>query len=284
MNQILFPTSGNQKSLTALHYACMFAHQKGAGLIILHTYTMPFFHSKVTESEQANFKEATLAQHKQLIEDYLKAYEALPQAYKLNKLIDDIKIVEADTVQGIVEATRAESIGMVIMATEGASLQTNGVLGSNTSLVIQKAHCPVLAVPANTKIQLPKHILCGLDYQQNARYIIGAVMTFADLFNANVTFLYVAPFKRTAAQELNYQENYDKAKYYLSNLEHWKLDTIAGEDVVQELWQYVQKNNIDLIALETRISKYLENHYLESITRKMVLHTNIPLFAYHYKL
>jgi len=284
MNKILFPTSGSQKSLTALHYACLFAKQKGAGLVILHTYNTPYFSPKVTEAEQINFKQATLAQHKQLVEQYLKDYEALPQAFKLNKLIDDIKIVEVEVVQGIVEATQNQDIGLVIMGTEGANLQPNGVLGSTTSQVIQKAHCPVLAIPTNSIIEMPNHILCGLDYQQDTRYIISAVMSIADLFHANVTFLYVAPSKRNALQEKNYQKNYDKAKYYLSNLEYWKLDTIKGEDVVQELWHYVQNNNIDLIALETRISGYLDNHYLESITRKMVLHTNIPLYAYHFKL
>jgi nucleotide-binding universal stress UspA family protein len=284
MNKILFPASGSNKSITALHYACLFAKQKGVGLVILHTYSLPVFKVSITDFEKENFKNATLAQHQQLIDDYLKSYQSLPYAFQLNELVDDIRFEEAEVAQGIINATRAEEIGMVIMGTEGAAAQPNGELGSKTYQVIQKAHCPVLAVPTNALIEMPSHILCGLDYQQDTRYIISAAMSIADLFQAEVTFLYIAPAKRSPEQEEKFHLHYDKAKYYLSNLEHWKLDTIDGEDVVEELWHYVQKNNIDLIALETRVSRYLDHIYKESVTRKMALHTNIPLFAYHFKL
>ena len=56
---------------------------------------------------------------------------------------------------------------------------------------------------------------------------------------------------------------------------------IIGEDILEELQQFITQEQIDVIALTTRKRNMLARMFNPGIARKMLFHTSIPLLVFH---
>ena len=54
---------------------------------------------------------------------------------------------------------------------------------------------------------------------------------------------------------------------------------VSGIDFIDSMQDYVDKNNVDILAMFTHRRKFLEKIFKPSITRKMSYYTEIPLLA-----
>lgn len=54
---------------------------------------------------------------------------------------------------------KEQKIDLVVMGTKGASGVTEILIGSNTADVIEKCHCPVLAIPAESDFKTPTKVV-----------------------------------------------------------------------------------------------------------------------------
>ncbi len=280
MNQILFPTDCSKNSLNAFHYACSYAKVKRASLILLNIFPVPIYAETEAEGGIAVANEPPIdptAKITAFVEEYLK----LDYAVDLQNLIYGIRIIESDIVDGIIDVSLKDHVELIVMGTEGGHIMENGSFGSFTSNIIQKANCPVLAVPTRARFNPPHKILCAIDFKDNGRHVVNTLMSFAGLFRSEVTFVYVNPSGNINGAEREMKKNFSSTQYYLSNFENWHLDMIDGDDVTVALEEYIKEHNIDLLSLETRVSRNWEKIYVDSTTREMALHATIPLLAFH---
>ncbi|MBN2543600.1 universal stress protein [bacterium] len=141
LDKILFPTDFSEYSKGALLYAVDLAKQYNAELFIQHVFDEnildPFF-----------FAEA---------EDSAKYFEELEKNFKnmINNLVSEVEMgdVRYEPVLSngtpfveIVKYAKNMDIDMIVIATHGRTGISHFLLGSTAERVIQKAHCPVLAI------------------------------------------------------------------------------------------------------------------------------------------
>jgi len=276
MNKILFPTDGSNTAINAFQFAFQLAHLTGSEIILLSTYKVaPLSRGSIAEEVPT----ADIVSHRNmLINSFIQDLRTDDTTF-LKGINIQIKVLESEVVEGIVETSRDPEVDLIIMGTDGGNPDSK--IGSITSQVIQNAFCPVLAIPAKATSKMPQNMLVGIDFKEEGRHFVTAIMSLAHMFHAKVRFLYIDPPEESDEENKLFNKNYQSTQYYLSLYDNWTMDTIQGSDVIAALDDYIKMHDFDLLVLETRMDRQWEKIYLNSTTRKMAMHSTLPLYAFH---
>lgn len=167
---ILCPVDFSEQSRHALRWASAIARHRGVGLTVLYVV------------EPVLARAAALRLHLDLLQ--ADATPALREfiAKTLHEGQDvaaDVRTVVATGVPAdvIVQVSRREAVGLVVMGTHGLGGLRKVVLGSTTERVLRRTECPVLAVPTGATrapIVAPSVVrlntlLIATDFGQSAR-------------------------------------------------------------------------------------------------------------------
>src|SRR5437867_1302126 len=140
MKTILFPTDFSHTADSALDYAIAFSRKLNAKLILFNTYPVPIYVTDVADEVAMEEQVKTQA------EISLKTFEE-----RIHSVAPDIE-TECITAWGfpadeIIFQSKEKKVDLIIMGTHGANGLTKFLLGTNTAEVVNKAECPVLAIP-----------------------------------------------------------------------------------------------------------------------------------------
>ena len=279
MKQILVPTDFSQNALNAFHFALQVADKLNASITTLHTYVLRFItpsdtdlsalqdmidHEVDIEFEQ--YKQETAKLH-QFAEEKGLGHVSITHELRKGFIADEIE-----------EVTKSLNIELVVMGTKGASGLKEALLGSNTAAVLERVKCPVMVVPHKANFSGINKVAYATNCDEHDEEIIPKVKAFAQLFGAemrcvHVTFLDEAWDKRKLEE---FEELYNKMIETTGS----KLDIMESDGVVEGLNQYIDQNEISVIAMHTHKRNLLEKIFLSSYTHRMAYHTHVPLLSY----
>lgn len=171
------------------------------------------------------------------------------------------------------------AIDLIVMGTKGASGWEGAIIGSNTSDVIQAAACAVLAVPHEAEITVPKRILFATDNKGlSSNDVISPLIDLAKRFKAHVHLMNVLDEgKLTTVDEAVAGLKLD---HLLEEIEH-TFHFENGKDKAQAIENYLNTHDIDLLAVVPRRNNFFDAIFHRSVTRKLALHSKVPLLAMH---
>ena len=184
-------------------------------------------------------------------------------------------------VDGILSIAEEKEVDLIIMGTKGAKGLTEIIMGSNTASVIEKAKCPVIAIPKGVRFKQIKKITYASDYHKSDIGALKKLLEIAKPFNAQINILHVSSIELEKEKDLMKKfmaEVNDKIDYF--NL---SFQILGGDDVEKELENYLQEDNCDLLVMATHHRDLMDRIFGKSFTKKMAFHTKIPLMAFHYK-
>lgn len=168
---------------------------------------------------------------------------------------------------------------LIIMGTKGRR-PTNELIGSVTAEVIEVTNSPVFAIPSliNPENQV-KRIAFLTNFDQKDLIAIDKTI---DLFKSDMPELYFihASDKSDAWSEVML----GGIKTYFAN--HYpdlktNYSLIESHDSPELIDDFLQKNNIDLLAFNTRKRRLFSRLFNPGLAYKMVLHSNTMLFVTH---
>ena len=169
-------------------------------------------------------------------------------------------------------------IDIVIMGTHGASGITELILGSNAASIIEKATVPVLAIPGNSTYKDINNIVYAYDDIKSGLPTFNWLLEFAKIYDSEITLLHIIESGKDTA-ELNKKE-FERIRQAV-NYEKVRLELVKEENVLEGINDYVNSNNIDVLAMAIRKRTLLDKIFNRSLTKKMAYHTRIPLLALH---
>lgn len=279
MKNILLPTDFSQNAENALSFAVEIARLVKGNLILFHSYSVQLIDPNMPA------------------EIYLSAYQEEEKAAKeslegLKKRIinsnkdeagNELFSTEAVVSQGLVvdetlSMIKDFKIDLVIMGTHGASGITELILGSNTASVIENSPVPVLAIPHNTGYREIKNIVYAYDDIKSGLPSFQKLLTFASICDADITLLHIIE-KGKDTEELNKRE-FDKIKSATS-YDKISLKLVHEENVLEGINEYVNSNDVDVLAMTIKKRTLFDRIFNKSLTKKMAYHTRIPLLALH---
>jgi nucleotide-binding universal stress UspA family protein len=277
MKTILVPTDFSKNAENALHFAIALAKQQKATLILLHAYQMPVavspvpFNLLILEKEEA----------KQDATNKLRTLSA--QIDHAGGVSYEYLLEEGDAVEVISNIVKEKNVDLIVMGSKGASGLAGVIFGGVATSVIEKASCPVMAIPERTSLNKPiKKITYATDYQKNDTRVIGKIIELAEPIRAQVNIIHISKDGISSDEESKLMSQFMKKVNDVISYNNLSFQMLHGQDVEEQLEKYIADNSTDILILSTHHRSFFDRLFEKSITKDLTLKATIPLVAFHY--
>ena len=277
MKTILVPTDFSKNADNALEYAIGLAVKENAKIILIHAYYDIFISGEIP----AQYLIEQMAKTKKDAEDQLTQCAL---KVKAKDIPCEILSGENRPVDMILEQAAKLNPDLIIMGTKGASGLMDTLFGSNTAKIIEKAKCPVLAIPEKAVYHSVNNIAFTTEYHASDISVIKQLSEIAAFFNAAITVLHVC--QDEDAIDANEQQLMDDFKAnVLKDVKYEKLlfKVVYGPEFLESLEDYVDESAPDLIGMATHPRGLFKRLFHSSNTRNVSYQSNIPLLTFHVK-
>ena len=261
MKKILLPTDFSEIAEYALEYAAFFAKKTSGTLHILTVIKSKS--DKNNSSTQKKLDELTASL-------FLDGVEIKTHI----KIGDSIK-------QSIVKCAEEIDVDLIIMGSNGASLFSEILLGSNTEKVIRKTRYSVLTIKHQMVSLKLRSIAFASDFSSPKNKAFHVVRDLAKLFNCTIHLL-----------KVNTPNHFEPTRLALQKMDAFikeqKLDEIKCKykvalysDSNEELGilNFCIENNMDMIAIGTTGKKAIWKLLNDSTSQSLVNHSFRPVLT-----
>lgn len=266
IKHLLVPIDFSEISENATKIAANIAAETDAKVTLLHSYLIPGYSGGMAYETFI----PPIDEHIELINKQLDEFaEELPE---LNGLRVE-KISIPGSVQDIIgDYVQDNDVDLVITGTRGASGFMGFLLGTESERIEAEVKCPVVLIPENTTLKKGVKIAFAHDYKsvivQQQRNIL---QFFLDFYNGTLHVVHVERKHDTPEAEQSVINN-------LKGLQA-NFHKVVNDDVEKGLNDYVEKNNVNMLALIYHDHGFLNRIFGRSTTRKLTYHTKIPLLV-----
>jgi nucleotide-binding universal stress UspA family protein len=276
MKKILVPVDFSDASNDALKYTAELARSLDAIVRLLHVHTPQVSRhnpmSYMVNEQENEVKHDSLGKLTSLINSFGDRYSGV----KFELSVESGKIAE------VILSEAKKDVDLIAMGTQGVSSFEKVLLGTNTAEIIEKANCPVLAIPLGTKPYAPKDIMFATDYAPGDWESAKVLADMARRLNATITYLHVtrADDEDELDQQRSQIDEFTNEIKTSTDFPRIKSRIISDNNVFMGLDSVLQDSTVDLLCLSTRKRSLMEKLYNPSVTRRMAIHTQIPLLAF----
>lgn len=276
MDRILVPTDFSENAKNALHYAYHLARVNNARIHLFHTYHIPYIHAEMPAGMYQTAINEAEQEAKDNMEELVKEVLKKDTGEAVN-FEYDCKLGFA--VEEILNHAEEKDVDMILMGTQGVSGLADVIFGSITSSVVDKAECPVLAIPENCTYEKTDNIAFATSYDKSDLHALKKLVDFASPFNATIKVVHVNEEGETI--EKQQEEDFKQGIKGEIDYKHLEFEVCEANDVAEGINKYVDDHDIDLIAVMKKKRSMFQNLFHRSITRKMAFHAKVPLLAFH---
>jgi len=275
-NMILVPIDFTEQSLIALREAENLAKTSQAELTLLSIIEESGFFARVFGDKSEEEVEKLIKGTKLKLQE-IAARSMTRTGNDVNVLVSRGKVY-----QKIVEFSESIDADYIVMGTQGQPKTMKRIMGSNANRVIRTSRIPVITI----KGQEHKHcdtIVLPLDLEKETKEKVSNAIEFARIFKAKVK---VVSIIKTSMDE-------DETKTLKNNLHQvYKFMASKGVDVDgdllfkdksvkinEEILQYANDCNADLIMIMTQQEDEFTPHFLGSAAQNIIYNSKVPVMS-----
>ena len=286
-NKVLIPVDFSGYSMKACEFGFNYAQNTGAEVILLHVYFTPIYSTSLPYGDIFNYQ----LSDDENVKTILQKVHA-----ELNGLLDKVKEKIASRQfpnvkymcvhrEGIPEEEILRYVKdccprIVIMGTRGKNQKDLDLIGSVTAEVIERSRVPVLAIPENTPFRQfseVKHIAFITNFDQRDLIAFDSLIASFKSFRYSVSLIHLSGIKDTWDEiKLGGIKEYFHKQYPQLDIHY---DVVQDDDLLNNLEQYIEKENIDIIALTSYRRNIFYRLFNPSIARKMIFHSDTPMLV-----
>lgn len=171
---------------------------------------------------------------------------------------------------------KKKKVDLVVMGTHGNRGATGleKLIGSRTSGMIRSVPCSILAIPDNCRFEPPSKIVLALEDEDDVNWkVLQPLLEIAQKFKSRILILHVIKdHKRDEPLES------DELEDYLKNTDH-SFHIVYNDDVLEAINDFIEEQNASMLAMVIPKLNLFERIFHRSLTKKMSLHTEIPLLT-----
>ena len=265
MKKILCPTDFSETANQAIAYAAMIAKKAEAELTLFNVQSIFALHDEEASPAIETIRERLEEQKNQVVKVFNIAcrIEVLPSDKNLTDIISQ----------------HAKGFDLIVMGTNGADDNYELFFGSRSYQIAKEVSVPVLLIPTGCTYRDIYTIGFALEYELGQELPMKQLATFASLLEAKVTVLQVkSTYKRE--EELNAEQIQARTKM-LYNLMDLEFDTIFSDEVSDSINGYIEKNNINVLALCSIHYNFIKTIFHSSVIKALSSTAGYPIFIFH---
>lgn len=286
-NKVLIPVDFSGYSMKACEFGFNYAQNTGAEVVLLHVYFTPIYSTSLPYGDIFNYQ----LSDDENVKTILQKVHA-----ELNGLLDKVKekiasgqfpnvkymcvLREGIPEEEILRYVKDCCPRIVIMGTRGKNQKDLDLIGSVTAEVIERSRVPVLAIPENTPFRQfseVKHIAFITNFDQRDLIAFDSLIASFKSFRFSVSLIHLSGIKDTWDEiKLGGIKEYFHKQYPQLDIHY---DVVQDDDLLNNLEQYIEKANIDIIALTSYRRNIFYRLFNPSIARKMIFHSDTPMLV-----
>ena len=278
MKNILVPTDFSDNAFNAIRYAVQLYKGQETTFYLLHTYTPPIFQVEYLFYSPSQVGLGDPYQVK-AIKQLQELKERLQREFDNPKYTFVTRAAFNTLTDEVLNMTLNERIDLIVMGTKGVTGAKEILFGTNTIQVINKATCPVIAVPSGFEFEAPKSILFPTDYVINFdNEQLQQLLEISKKNDADVDVIHVsAGYELTKDQEKNKQ----KLNSVLDKINH-QFHNLPDQGVIDAINQFLSKKKMNLLVMVRNKNTFLERLFVEPVIKKIGININIPFMVVPY--
>jgi nucleotide-binding universal stress UspA family protein len=275
MKKILFPTDFSDVSKNAFIYALKLADAIDAEIITLHVYELDspaYLDVSIYLQEIYEYEE---------LSDFENYKDEVPVLRKIavDNNLSHVKIsnvlIQGYLVKEIVALSKKESVDFIVMGMRGVTHLKEIFFGNVTTKIMSECNATVLAVPEKCRYVPIEKILFTTKYNMDDIEPLKKILALANVFHSHIDCLNVKP-PHTVYKD-DFVVDFKNVYKDLDIAFHSEL----SNDIEGVILNFVEKNNINMIAIHERHRGFFEKLFEVSISKKLTFHINIPILSVH---
>lgn len=277
MKAILYATDFSDNAVAALKYAHQLSVSLNYRLVVCHIFKIPIIGDSVVLDDipklQKKAKKATRVKLQEFCSEHLG------KDWRTKNL--QIEPVENSTIlNGILDTANNWHAEMIIVGMKGESKLIDLLFGSTTNALIQKAPCPVLAIPADTSYMPIKRVVYATDFEEEDIHAIQKLIEFAEPLEAEIKIVHVSTRDEYAGDmQMEWFRDMLESQFLYSKIE-FKL--IFSDDIFDSLRIYLGDVGADLVVmLERKKEGFLRKLIHRDKVKKMESYGRVPLLSFN---
>lgn len=262
MKKILLPTDFSDTSIKAAMFAMDLFGTEGVHYTLLNTYLKPAYRNALlpltVDTERAS-RNGLRRMERRCRKHAGKVYIAQRSSFEqLGRAINEL---DAD-----------KGVDFVVMGTQGEG--NYGQVGRNTGAAVVDAAPPVIAVPSQWEPAPIKHILFADDGQGIALPSLAPLVSIAKRTGARITVMYVG----SNTEDPRSKEHLRKLSTAFGDIKH-SFTTVESAVVTEAMDRMVVEQGVQLVAVLRRKRSFWDRIFQGSTSKRMALHTTVPLLV-----
>ena len=271
MKAIILATDFSSAASNAANYAADMAVALKADLLLLNVPILPVMYGDVPP---LNLPEEIIGNAQEALNELEKQLE--------RKTFGKIRIATQVPIDRFCTGlkTVCESICpfAVVMGSQGTTNAERLFFGSNTVFAMKYLAWPIIAVPPGAKFSGIKKIVLACDFKKVVNTTpVNEIEELVKSFNAKLYVINIGTSK-DHDPEMVFQSGLLQAM--LENLQP-EYHFVSGWDIDQGVLDFCENNDIDLIIMMHKRHSLIDKLRQKSHTKEVILHSHVPLMAFH---
>lgn len=255
--QILFPTDFSDENIRCLNSVLPFLQRGNNKLTLVH---------------------GAIRQRKSVAADKVAVEEAFDKFIAACPALSEVSYERHWEFKGAKELIIQESdkvaCDMIVMPTKGAK-GLDRLWGSRTESVVRDAIVPVVVLPIGATLEEIKKIILAVDYtDERCDHRLLPLLHIADQMKTEIDVLTINRKESQFSRKEKLQRK--QLKYRLEEFPH-RFSHHFESEVGEGLIKYARDHKASLIAIMPHDYHFVESLFHESLSRKMIYESPIPL-------
>lgn len=275
MKKILFPTDFSNVSKNAFIYALKLADAIEAEIITLHVYELDspaYLDVSIYLREIYEYEELSDFEN---YKDEVPILRSIAEANNLSHIKISNVLIQGHLVKEVVALSKKENIDFIVMGTRGVTHLREIFLGNVTTKIMNECNATVLAVPERCKYVPIEKILFTTKFNMDDIEPLKKVLALANVFRSHIDCLNVKP------PHTVYKDDFVVDFKNIFKDQDISFHSELSNDIEGVILNFIEKNNINMIAIHERHRGFFEKLFEVSISKKLTYHINIPILSVH---
>jgi len=182
----------------------------------------------------------------------------------------------------IIRFSENKKIDLIVMGTHGVSGYKELFIGSNAQRVVTLSDAPVLTIQKERENGF-KNILIPIDNALHSREKVNMALLIAEVFGSTIHIIGLPD----SEEELDVNKiniKLESVEKIISNDKlSYKTTIVHGKNLAKDALDYADKNNCDLIVINTGHESKLTGIFLGTFAQQLVNHSKIPVLSIKHK-
>jgi nucleotide-binding universal stress UspA family protein len=271
MKKILCPTDFSDVAYNAIAYAAKICQVAGAELILYHAVSL-------TERviQEVAYGEPRITSR--------IAYELETQSRDIAQMFKISCYADVESTGTLLSKSiqnKSANYDLIVMGTNGGDELSDFFTGSHTFRVIQQSKIPVLLVPSESCYSEISKIVYAFNYLKTRSLPLAQLIPWVAIFKCELTVLQVLE----EAHSNDVDDELKELQYVISQSNpevNLGFDTTRSAEVSTGIDQYIVRNQIDILALCTHHTGFIETLFHKSVIKNISARSSYPVLVFHH--